>query len=93
MQSEPPALGWELDDKDKQKELKFKKSDFKKGDYIDLKRFTNKFEKTNLKDPKTGQYIERDVGNNPHGGSYWKLFTRDKERIGTLSKEGKFLRE
>jgi hypothetical protein len=88
----PDPNDWEPDNNDE----RVKKSNFEKGDYIDLKRFTNRFEKTKLKDPETGQYIQQDNAVNSgitHGGSYWKLYSRDKKRIGTLAKDGKFLRE
>ena len=50
-----------------------------------------------LEDPKTGEYVEKDKGVNSgsgsHGGSYWKLKDRFGNRVGTISKEGKWLRE
>ncbi len=84
-------------DDDKHKDEKvFKTKDFEKGDYVDLKRFTDRFEKVKFRDPKTQQYIEKDrafnSGTGPHDGSY-KLFDKTGNRIGTITKDGKWLRK
>ncbi|HFI0238005.1 TPA: hypothetical protein ACGO6G_000135 [Streptococcus suis] len=43
-----------------------------------------------------GTYVVRDwavnSGNRPHGGSYWKLYNRNGQRIGTYSRYGYYLR-
>lgn len=31
-------------------------------------------------------------GNGPHGDSYWKLFNKQNNRIGTYDRQGKYLR-
>ncbi|WP_342271852.1 hypothetical protein [Candidatus Tisiphia endosymbiont of Parasteatoda lunata] len=68
-------------------EIKYKKSNYEKGDDIGLHRFTERFEKTKLRDPKSGQYLEPDFGRGSgsggHGGSHWKLYD-GKRRIGTI---------
>ncbi|WP_369899800.1 hypothetical protein [Bacillus manliponensis] len=61
--------------------------------HINLKKFTTKFEKTKWKDPDSKWMIERDKGNNPHGGSYWKLLDHKGKRKATLDKNGKVLRD
>ncbi len=67
------------------------------GTKIDLDRFSDRQSKSGqrgvLRDPKTGEYLERDRGNNPHGGSHWKLKDRKGKRIATISKDGTILRE
>ena len=74
-----------------------KKSNFNKGDNIGLLRFTKKDKNGRLTDPKTRQYLEREMarnsGNGGHGGSYWKLYNRKGERMGTISKDGRWLRK
>lgn len=49
-----------------------------------------------MKDPKSGQYIEKDrginTGSGPHGGSYWKLYDKQEKFLGTVTEDGKFLR-
>ncbi len=76
----------------------FKTSNFKIGDNIGLHRFTIRFEKTKIRDPKTGQYIKKDRGINSgvgsHGGSYWKLFESEKgKQIGTITQDRYWLRK
>ena len=77
-----------------------KTSQFNPGDNIDLSRFTERLKGGSLRDPKTGQILEKDwsrnTGAGPHGGSYWKLKIvtgQNEVRIGTITKEGKFLRK
>ncbi|MDA2423789.1 hypothetical protein PDN55_27685 [Bacillus cereus] len=43
--------------------------------------------------PKSGWMIVRDRGNNPHGGSFYKLLNKAGKRIATLDKNGKILRD
>ncbi|MBJ8024997.1 hypothetical protein [Bacillus cereus] len=59
---------------------------------INISKFTTKVA-GKLKDPKSGWTIQRDRGNNPHGGSFWKLFDKSGKRIATLDKNGKILRK
>jgi hypothetical protein len=74
----------------------FKTSNFERGNNVGLHRFTERFEKTKFRDPKTKQYIEKDhafnSGSGPHDGAY-KLFDQSGKRIGTVTKEGKWLRQ
>ncbi|MPQ45192.1 hypothetical protein [Clostridium tarantellae] len=66
----------------------------KKADIVvDLKKFTNKFNSLSLKNNKTGWFIQKDRGNNTHGGSAYKLFDKKGFRKATLDKNGKILRE
>ena len=64
-------------------------------DGVIISKFKNKVKgKQEYKDPKSGWSISRDVGkNNSHGGSYWKLMDKSGNRIATLDKNGKVLRE
>jgi hypothetical protein len=81
----------------------FKKSGFQEGDNIGLHRFSQRIDGRTFKDPKSGQVIQKDnalhSGSQPHGPSYWKLFPNDKvvgrisERIGTVSKDGRWIRK
>lgn len=72
----------------------FKTKDFKKNDKIGLHRFTQKGKNGRLTDPKTKQYLERDRGRGrSHGGSHWKLNDAQGNRLGTISKDGRWLRE
>jgi hypothetical protein len=75
-----------------------KKSNFEKGDRIDLSRFSNRVaqsgEPARLVDSKSGEYIVKDLaGGRAHGGSYWKLCSKYGERIATFTEEGVFLRK
>ena len=67
------------------------------GDRIDLKHFTQRISKSGAKadyiDPKTKWRISPDRGNNPHGGSTWKLIDSKDKRVGTISEDGLFLRD
>jgi hypothetical protein len=69
---------------------------YDKGDPIGLERFTEKGKGGKLIDPKTKQWIEpdhrRNQGNGTHGGSWWKLYAKDGTRIGTITKDGRWLR-
>jgi RHS repeat-associated protein len=65
---------------------------YEKGDPIDIERFSVKGKRGKLIDPKTKQWLEPERGSNPHGGSHWKLFAKDGKRIGTISKDGRWLR-
>ena len=83
-------------DESKQQEVtEFKTSNFKIGDNIGLQRFTIRFEKNKFRDPKTGQYIQKDralnSGSGPHDGEL-KLFNKGKKKIGTITKDGRWLR-
>ncbi|MBX3458277.1 MAG: hypothetical protein KF820_08005, partial [Candidatus Paracaedibacteraceae bacterium] len=75
---------------------KFKTRNFEKGDDISLGRFNKKGKNGILEDPSTGQKLQPDRARNSgaggHGGSYWKLFDKKGARIGTISKDGKWLR-
>lgn len=93
-----PDPDWEPED-DKfdptKEEVKdYKKSDFQKGDNIGLHRFTQKVNSRTWKDPKSGQYIEKDralnTGARPHGPSRWKLYDRFERLLGTITKDGSF---
>ena len=70
---------------------------FKKGDNISLDRFSKKLKNGSLEDPKSKQRLVPDCarasGVGPHGGSYWKLLDRRGKRIGTISQDGRWLRE
>jgi hypothetical protein len=52
---------------------------------------------TKLKDPETGQYIEKDNATNSdsrsHGDSHWKLYDKSNDRIGSIAKDGRWLRK
>jgi hypothetical protein len=89
------------DDEDKEKSSdqnknKYKRTNYEKGDDVGIERFTIRFEKNKFRDPKTGQYIQKDKavnsGAGSHGGSEWKLFDKSKKQIGTISSDGKWLR-
>ena len=77
------------------------RQDLSKGDKIDLSRFSQRISQSGkdayYKDPKTGWRIERDYGKgNSHGDSYWKLYNKTGKngtRVGTLTKDGIFLRK
>lgn len=93
-----PDPDWEPED-DKfdpaKEEVKdYKKSDFQKGDNIGLHRFTQKVNSRTWKDPKSGQYIQKDralnSGAGPHGPSRWKLYDRTERLLGTITKDGSF---
>jgi hypothetical protein len=72
-----------------------KKGNYEKNDFIGIERFTKREKGGGLTDPKSGQYLSPERGNQPHGGSYWKLKSKKgaKNRIGTISQDGRFLRE
>ena len=44
-------------------------------------------------DPNTQWKISPDRGNSPHAGSAWKLINAKGRRVGTISKDGIFLRD
>lgn len=70
------------------------KKKLKKGDQVDLSRINKRLKGEDYQDPKTGWKIFKDrAGVRGHGGSYWKLFNEKNDRIGALSKEGKYIRE
>ncbi|MBP9829450.1 MAG: hypothetical protein KBD04_05405 [Proteobacteria bacterium] len=88
------------DPKDEEEKKKgYKKSNFEKGDKIDIERFSNRISQSGgpkLEDPKTGEYLVKDFAANSgreHGGSYWKLCNRQGERIATFAEDGTFLRK
>ena len=59
-----------------------------------MKRFNQRLKGGDYIDPKTGWKILPDKARDrEHGGSYWKLYNKKGVRIGTFSKEGKYLRE
>ena len=74
-----------------------KSSNFDKGDDIGLERFAIKSKGGRLVDKKTGQYLEADRARNSgvggHGGSYWKLYDKRGNKIGTIDKDGRWLRK
>jgi hypothetical protein len=79
---------------------KFKKSNFEKGDKIDVSRFSSRVSQSSgpakLEDPKSGEYLVKDLAagsGKEHGGSYWKLFSKSGERVATFTQEGVFLRK
>jgi hypothetical protein len=49
-----------------------------------------------FQDPESGQFIEKDSSlyacDISHGGSAWKLFDKSGKKIGTVSKNGIWLR-
>lgn len=76
----------------------YKSRDLKTGDKIDLSRFTNRVNQRGAKaeyvDPKTKWRIAPDrAGERSHGGSAWKLIDSKGRRVGTITKDGKFLRD
>jgi hypothetical protein len=75
----------------------FKISNFQKNDNIGLERFTKRLKRGGLQDPKTKEVImpelARNSGAKGHGGSYWKLFDSKGNRLGTISKDGRWLRK
>jgi hypothetical protein len=77
--------------------VEFKKSNFQKGDNIGLHRFTQKGKEGKWIDPKSGQYIQKDwslnSGSGPHGPSRWKLYDFKEKRLGTISEDGKWMRD
>ena len=81
---------------DDEDEFKDYKDNLKQGDRIDLSRFTQrvsqKNQKADFRDPKTGWKISPDRSSVGHGGSGWKLINAKGQRVGTLTKDGKFLR-
>lgn len=68
--------------------------DLKDKNHVDMKKFTKEINSKTRQDPKIKAVIQRDRGNNPHGGSYWKLkeHLKAKGRLATLDKNGKILR-
>lgn len=72
-------------------------SKYCEGENIGLERFSEKKKhngRWRLTDPKTGEWLDPDNSpGNPHGGSHWKLRDRKGKRIGTITCDGKFLRE
>lgn len=75
-------------------EKKIPSSDLKDRNHVDTKKFTKRINGSTKQDPKTKAVIQKDRGNNPHGGSYWKLKEnlKAKDRLATLDKNGKILR-
>ncbi len=65
--------------------------------YVNLDKFTQKQNigaETRFVDPKSGYYLGKDrAGGNSHNGSKWKLKSPSGKRLGTLTPEGKYLRE
>lgn len=63
--------------------------------YIDRSKFSQKVKaKTpTWKNPKTGEYIERNSNPQGHGGCYWKLKDRFGNRLASLSEDYKILRK
>ena len=86
-------------DDEEGKKKGYKKSNFEKGDKIDIERFSNRISQSGgpkLEDPKTGEYLVKGFAANSgreHGGSYWKLCNRQGERIATFAEDGTFLRK
>lgn len=86
------------EDPDK-KDDQYKKADFEKGDKINLSRFSKRVSQSSgpkLEDPKSGEYLVKDRSagtNRAHGGSYWKLFNKNGNRVATFSEDGIFLRK
>lgn len=74
---------------------------YEAGENIDMSRFSEKKIRKNrstiLRDPKSGEYLELDRGRHtgagPHGGSEYKLRDKRGQRIGSVTKDGKFLRD
>ncbi|HEP1824710.1 TPA: hypothetical protein VB895_002262 [Streptococcus suis] len=69
--------------------------------YINLSGYSNRFGTAASGRSGTyfgprGTYVTRDwsvnSGGGSHGGSYWKLFNRNGQRIGTYDKYGNYLR-
>ena len=69
--------------------------------YINLSAYTNRFGtaasgRAGKYTGPIGTYVTRDwsvnSGVGSHGGSYWKLFNRNGQRIGTYDNYGNFLR-
>lgn len=91
----PPPLPPEKPDEGSKKS--YKTRDFEKNDDVGLKRFTKRLKDNVLEDPKTKQRLvpdhARNSGGSGHGGSYWKLLDRGGHRIGTISKDGRWLRD
>ena len=67
------------------------------GDRIDLANFTKRSSNSGARadyiDPNTQWKISPDRGNSPHAGSAWKLINSKGRRVGTISKDGIFLRD
>lgn len=73
-----------------------------KGDRVDLSKFTrgssNNFKyngKPAYRNDKGYMLVKDNAAGKPtaHGGSYWKLLDKHGNRIGTLSKDGTYLRK
>ncbi|WP_327037482.1 hypothetical protein U0021_09020 [Moraxella canis] len=73
------------------------KSQLVVGDRINLASFTKRSSNSGARadyiDPNTQWKISPDRGNSPHGGSAWKLIDSKGRRVGTISKDGIFLRD
>lgn len=85
------------DDNEDKNNYKDYKNQLTKEDRIDLSKFNKRVridgKRAEFVDPKTGWRISPDRGgNNSHGGSGWKLINNKGQRVGTLTKDGKFLR-
>ena len=71
---------------------------YEPGTKISFDRFSERVKRRGqnaiLKDPKTGEYLERDVaGGRGHGGSRWKLKDKKGNRKATVGDDGKILRK
>lgn len=62
---------------------------------IDLDKFQpgKKDGRSVLIEPKSGHYLEDDRLNRPHGGSRWKLKDAQGNRIGTITCDGRLIRD
>ena len=87
------------DDDDKNK--KFKKSNFEKGDEVDINRFSNRVsqsgQRARLVDEKTGHYLEVDRAVNSGVGTHgedavYKLFDKLGNRLGSFSSTGQYIK-
>jgi flavin-binding protein dodecin len=65
--------------------------------YVNVDKFTQQGKKGALVDPKTKYSLSKDrainSGSGPHGESYWKLYDSKGSRVGTLAKDGKYIRK
>lgn len=95
--SEAPVTSSKVFDPTKIEVVEFKKSNFQKGDNIGLHRFTQRIDGNTWKDPKSGQFIQKEQalnsGAGPHGPSRWKLYDFKEKRLGSISEDGKWMRD